>query len=321
MTVIDVVVMPADDAVASGKYDYSRLPEAIRVQAITAEGTIVQGLRSAVQRVIEAGQVLMWAKETLPHGEYLLWVQQACGLKPRYAQQLIKAAEWSNAQHVAHLNGVADTATLFLLSADATPEDVREWFMERAAAGDVPTRAEVAERKRQAAGKPAAPRPVELRALALVRKAQLSDAEAALSLARSITTVNEAQVRKEIGLRELPKGKVLNGNAADFHRRPDGINWDRIPHTGRVDVVLVNPTTNPTPADEQLTLNGDSEILSREAASQRLGVKPRTLQTKLVPSKNPNGFIRNGYRATRAGRGLFRLEPVISIPTPSDPHA
>ena len=67
---------------------------------------------------------------------------------PRYAQQLIKAAEWSNAQHAAHLDGVADATTLFLLSADATPEDVREWFMARAAAGDVPTRAEVAERKR-----------------------------------------------------------------------------------------------------------------------------------------------------------------------------
>lgn len=55
-------------------------------------------------------------------------------------------AQWSNAQDAAHLNGVADATTLFLLSADATPEDVREWFMARAAAGDVPTRAEVVER-------------------------------------------------------------------------------------------------------------------------------------------------------------------------------
>jgi len=57
---------------------------------------------------------------------------------------LIKAAEWY-AQHAAHLDGVTDATTLFLLSADATTEDVREWFMERAAAGDVPTRAEVVE--------------------------------------------------------------------------------------------------------------------------------------------------------------------------------
>lgn len=58
--------------------------------------------------------------------EALPWVQQACGLKPRYAQQLIKAADWVNAQHAAHLDAVPDATTLFLLSADTTPEEVRE---------------------------------------------------------------------------------------------------------------------------------------------------------------------------------------------------
>jgi len=287
-----------------------------REWAESAAGFITFGLGQAVVKVLEAGNLLMEAKQRLPHGEYLPWVQQACGLKPQYAQKLIKAAELVNAAQCAAFENVADTTTLFLLSADATPEDVREWFMERAAAGDVPTRAEVAERKRQAAGKPPAPRPVELQALALVRKDQLSDAEAALSLARSITTVNEAQVREEIGLRELPKGRVLNGNAADFHRRPDGINWDRIPRTGRVDVATVAQVVDPAPAEEQLAL-----ILSREDAAQRLGLKPRTLQASLIPSRNPKGLIRNGYRATRAGRGLFRLEPVASIPTTHHPHA
>jgi hypothetical protein len=280
-----------------------------REWAESAAGFITFGLGQAVVKVLEAGNLLIEAKRRLPHGDYLPWVQQACGLKPQYAQKLIKAAELANAAHCAAFENVADTNTLFLLSADTTTEDVREWFMERAAAGDVPTRAEVAERKRHSAGKPPAPRPVELQALALVRKDQLSNVEAALSLARSITTVNEAQVREEIGLRELPKGKVLNGNAADFHRRPDGINWDRIPHAGRADVALVEPMADPTPTGEQFTLNGSFEILSREAASQRLGMTPATLQTMLVPSKNPDGLVRNGYRATRAGRGLFRLEP------------
>jgi hypothetical protein len=281
-----------------------------REWAESAAGFITFGLGQAVVKVLEAGNLLAEAKQRLPHGEYLLWVQQACGLKPRYAQQLIKAAEWSNAQHVAHLDAVADTATLFLLSADATTEDVREWFMERAAVGDVPARAEVAERKRQAAGKPPAPRPVELRALALVRKAQLSDVEAALSLARSITTVNEAQVREEIGLRELPRGKVLNGNAADFHRRPDGINWDRIPHAGRVDVAQVVAVEKTPLGDKQFTLSGGPETLSRDAAAQLLGVKPSTLQQMLVPSRNPNGFARNGYLVTRAGRNMFNVKPI-----------
>jgi hypothetical protein len=292
-------------------FDYRMIAsQADREWAESAAGYITFGLGQAVVKVLEAGNLLVEAKQRLPHGEYLPWVQQACGLKPQYAQKLIKAAELANAAHCAAFENVADTTTLFLLSADTTTEDVREWFMERAAAGDVPTRTEVAERKRQAAGKPPTPRPVELQALALVRKDQLSNVEAALSLARSITTVNEAQVRDEIGLRELPRGKVLNGNAADFHRRPDGINWDRIPHAGRADVALVEPMADPTPTGEQFTLNGSFEILSREAASQRLGMTPATLQTKLVPSKNPDGLVRNGYRATRAGRGLFKLEVI-----------
>lgn len=104
--------------------------------------TAVTKLGGAVERVIDAGNTLRWAKATLPHGEYLPWVQQACGLKERYAQQLVQAAEWANAQHVAGLDQITDTATLFLLSADATPDDVREWVMERCAAGNPPTRTE-----------------------------------------------------------------------------------------------------------------------------------------------------------------------------------
>ena len=61
----------------------------------------------------------------MPHGEYLPWVQQACGLKATYASQLVKAAEWVNAAHERHLDQITDANTLFLLSADATPHDTR----------------------------------------------------------------------------------------------------------------------------------------------------------------------------------------------------
>lgn len=306
MTIIDVTAITTGDNDQPERYDYSRLPEEIRIQAMTAEGTVVQGLSSAVQRVIEAGRVLMWAKETLPHGEYLPWVRQACGLKPQYASKLIKAAEWANVAHEQHLQSVADTNTLFLLSADATTDDVRQWFLDSCAAGTPPTRAEVQERKRQASGKPPAPRPIELQALALWRKDQLSDVEAALALARSITTVTEAQVLEEVGLRELPRGKVLNGCAADFHRRPDGISWDRIPHAGRADVA---PVPDPVPVAEDLTLTSGAEVLSREAAAERLGMTLGTFRQYMAPSRGNNGeLIRNGWRVTRAGRGLYNVE-------------
>jgi hypothetical protein len=76
----------------------------------------------------------------LPHGQYLPWVQQACGLRPQYASKLIKAAEWVNVAHEQHLDQITDANTLFILSADATPEDVRQWAMERCAAGNPPSR-------------------------------------------------------------------------------------------------------------------------------------------------------------------------------------
>ncbi|MEY3964742.1 MAG: hypothetical protein RLZZ106_1997, partial [Cyanobacteriota bacterium] len=56
------------------------------------------------------------------------------------------------------LEGVTDANVLFLLSADTTPEEVREWFMERCAAGDPPSRKEVQERKRTASS-PRQPQP------------------------------------------------------------------------------------------------------------------------------------------------------------------
>ena len=65
---------------------------------------------------------------------YLPWVEQACGLKQSHASKLIRAAKWVNQEHAPDINKIADTATLFLLSADATPEDVREWALERCAA-------------------------------------------------------------------------------------------------------------------------------------------------------------------------------------------
>jgi hypothetical protein len=47
-------------------------------------------------------------------------------LKTDYAARLAKAAQWaSNVQHVGHLDGVTDIATLFILSADTTAEEVR----------------------------------------------------------------------------------------------------------------------------------------------------------------------------------------------------
>ena len=329
MMTIDVSVLPAaepeGDALWKGgadRYDYSRLPDELRSQAMLAQGTVVEGLSSAVRRVVEAGQALSWAKAELPHGEYLPWVQQACGLKPRYAQQLIKAAEWVNAQHVAHLDG-ADIATLFLLSADTTPEEVREWFMERCAAGDPPNRREVQERKRTA-GSSRPPQPTEALALSIIRKGEVDRLRQALQLAEQATAVTAKQVMAEQRLRDLGKLRYIAGAEADFHRMKDG-SWVRLPHAGDVDAVVLSetvsdpeparlPDPDPTPSPAVSLAWDAAPLLSLEAAAKRLGMQRHTLTQSLTPcacqKRNGAPLIRNGYKISRERRGMVRLTPV-----------
>ena len=290
MTVLTVVAMPPDDdGDLIGKYDYSRLPEEIRIKAMTAEGTVVQGLRSAVQRVLEAGQVLMWAKETLPHGEYLPWVQQACGLKPRYAQQLIKAADWTNAQHVAHFDG-ADTATLFLLSADTTPEDVREWFLERCAEGDVPTRKEVQERKRGSSEAALQRGLIEETISALKLRPE------ALDLAAQAQHISTRQLLQELDLDELPKGRRHQTSTATYCK--NGTGWWKLPIQQPVDVELSTPTTITADEPKTLKLAEAAALLGKKLPTLRVGLSP----SKMKRSGYPTG---NGWQAEPApGRGM-----------------
>lgn len=311
-TTVDIIAVEVPQ-----NFNYEHLQDQ-RLQdwAMAAAGTIRSNISGAVQKVLEAGHLLQQAKDRLPHGAYLPWVQQACHLKPNHASQLIKAAAWVNDQHVDHLEGATDTTTLFLLSADATPEDVREWFMERCAVGEVPTRAEVAERKRTA-GRPRQPQPAEAMALSILRKGELDRIREALQLAESASAVTAAEVMDEQRLRDLGKLRFIPGAAADFHRMKDG-SWIRLPHAGDVDLTLEPPTTVAHEAQQSLlvmdsaVLVGDS--VSVDDAAKRIGMKCRALTMQLVPSKNPGGITRGGFHITRAGRGMVRLIPVAEAP-------
>ena len=103
LVTVEVMAEEHEGPLCADTYDYERLPPELRDQAMLAQGTVLTKLGGAVERVIDAGNTLRWAKATLPHGEYLPWVQQACGLKRQYAQKLVKAAEWVNDAHVRHL--------------------------------------------------------------------------------------------------------------------------------------------------------------------------------------------------------------------------
>jgi hypothetical protein len=292
MTVLTVVAMPPeDDGDLIGKYDYSRLPEEIRIKAMTAEGTVVQGLRSAVQRVLEAGQVLMWAKETLPHGEYLPWVQEACGLKPDHAAKLIKASQWmSNMGHGPHLEGITDTRTLFLLSTDTTPEEVREWFMERCVAGNVPTRKEVQERKRGSSENARQRGLIEETISALKLRPE------ALCLAAQAQHISTRQLLQELDADELPKGRKHETPTATYCK--NGTGWWKLPIQQPVDVEPSTPTTITADEPKTLRLAEAAALLGKKLPTLRVGLSP----SKMKRSGYPTG---NGWQAEPApGRGM-----------------
>lgn len=293
MTVLTVVAMPSeDDGDLGGRYDYSRLPEEIRIQAMTAEGVVVQGLRSAVERVVEAGKALMWAKRVFPHGEYLPWVQ-ACGLKPPYAARLVKAAEWvSNVAGMPHLEGCG-IETLFVLSADTTTDEVREWFMERCAAGKVPSRKEVQERKR-CTSQATKHRSVVQEALSALKLS--SEARELAARAQHIST---RQLMDELQLEDLPKGKEHLTKNATYCK--NGTGWWKFPIEQAVEVAAV--------------VEESDQLVTVSYAAKTMGYsKPQGLRCLLVPSRiKQRGLPRkNGWVAMPSSeRGMCYIKKEI----------
>ena len=286
---VEVLSDRAEGPIQADSYDYDRLPAELRDQAMLAQGTVLTKLGGAVERVIDAGNTLRWAKQTLPHGEYLPWVQQACGLKPKYAAQLVQTAEWmSNVRHVGHLDGITDTATLFLLSADATPEDVREWVMERCAAGNPPTRKEVQERKRQAQGKPE-------RTLTQEVKAVLKISPEARQLAAKAEHITTRQLMDELDADDLPKGTEHQSQSHLFLK--NGTGWWKLPHQQPVEAPVSSSRSQADLSGEEVPLQ---EVVTIEEASVRMGYpKPHSLRNRITPSRitkdgNPR---RNGWEA------------------------
>ena len=109
---------------------------------------------------------------------------------------------------------ISDATTLFLLSADATPEDVRQLALDRRAADDPPTRKEVQERKRQSQG-------VAQSHLAQEVKAALKISSEARHLAASAEHITTRQLMDELDLDDLPKGSQHQNQSHVSQKR----NW------------------------------------------------------------------------------------------------
>lgn len=305
ITVEVVADTPDDGALCPDTYDYNRLPEELRDAAMLAQGTVLTKLGGAVERVIDAGNTLRWAKATLPHGEYLPWVRQACGLKRDAAAKLVKAAEWVEMSGTArHLDQITDTDTLFLLSADATPADVREWVMERCAAGDPPTRKEVQERKRASQGR--ADRTIEQEALSALKLS--AEARALAAAAQHVST---RQLMDALGLEELPKGRHHETANASYYRNGDS-GWWKLPRPQQVDL----PPASAAPEPAASLLADAAELVTVAKAAELLGFpSAKSLTDRLVPStiKRRGMPRRNDYEARPSNkRGMCFIERITA---------
>lgn len=93
------------------------------IEAITGE--ILDAKRAGGEAILTIGRCLMEAKEMLPHGEWLPWLNEQVEFSERTAQKFMRLAQkWSNPSALADLGA---TKALMLL---ALPEEEREAFIE-----------------------------------------------------------------------------------------------------------------------------------------------------------------------------------------------
>ena len=90
----------------------------------TITGEILDAKRAGGEAILTIGRCLMEAKEMLPHGEWLPWLNEQVEFSERTARNFMRLArEWTNRQTLADL-GASKALTLLAL-----PPEEREQFM------------------------------------------------------------------------------------------------------------------------------------------------------------------------------------------------
>ena len=98
-------------------------PEGRTIEAITDE--ILDAKRTGGEAILTIGRCLIEAKDMLPHGEWLPWLNERVEFSERTARNFMRLArEWTNRQTLADL-GAAKALTLLAL-----PAEEREQFVE-----------------------------------------------------------------------------------------------------------------------------------------------------------------------------------------------
>jgi len=95
----------------------------------------IKALRQeATEHAVEIGRELLRIKESLPHGSFVKWVEQACEFKIRTAQDLMKLAREAAADQTLTTLMVPSTLRVYL--SKTTPPAVRTSVLKRLENGD-----------------------------------------------------------------------------------------------------------------------------------------------------------------------------------------
>lgn len=173
----------------------------------TITGEILDAKRAGGEAILTIGRCLIEAKEMLPHGEWLPWLNERVEFSERTARNFMRLArEWTNRQTLADL-GASKALTLLAL-----PAEEREQFMEEHDVIDMSARQlEQAIRERD-----------EARKAAEAAKAEASTAEQARAkMAEDMALLNaRLNGAREDQEQAVASAKKLEAELAELKSRP-----------------------------------------------------------------------------------------------------
>ena len=84
---------------------------------------VAASLKRSIEHAIAAGELLLEAKDQIPHGQWLPWLEQRCGVTPRAAQMYMRVAKHRAAIELKY----EDTSHLTIADAPLDYELLHDW--------------------------------------------------------------------------------------------------------------------------------------------------------------------------------------------------
>jgi hypothetical protein len=124
---------------ANPGYDYALLDPSLAQEVRAATVRIHGQGKQTLLGIVGIGLDLILVKQSLPHGQYLPWLQAEFGWTEGTAHNYVRVAKWLGAKRnlLSHLNMMPTAA--YLLAAKSAPESARQAILERAARGELIT--------------------------------------------------------------------------------------------------------------------------------------------------------------------------------------